>query len=254
MRSEDEMVAYALETHPDLLPYVPELLADLGELGGDAQAITSVLDELNLRESASVVDLGCGKGAVAVEVAEDLNLKVLGIDLFAPFIKSCKELAESRGVSELCHFIHGDILKLAGNIDPRDVVIFAALGDVLGPLDQTVSVIRQYAKPGGYIAICDGFIKDGGSSDFPGFDQYAERDDMVARLTACGDTLVSESIKAADFDRGEAEMIATRARAIAAQRPEIAADVLNFAEAQAAEYDFLDENFIVAIWVLKRSH
>ena len=254
MRSEGEMVAYALETHPELLPYVPELLADLGELGSDAQAITRVLGELNLTKSASVVDLGCGKGAVAVEVAKDLNLKVLGIDLFEPFIKSCKELAESRGVSELCHFIHGDILKLAGHIDPCDVVILAALGDVLGPADQTVSVIRQYAKPGGYIAICDGFIKDGGSSDFPGFEQYAERDDMVARLTACGDALVSESLEAANFDRAEAEMIAARARAIAARRPEIAADVLSFAAAQSAEYDFLDENFIVAIWVLRRSH
>lgn len=254
MRSEDEMVAYALETHPELLPYVPELLADLGELGSDARAITSVLDDLNLTESASVVDLGCGKGAVAVEVAEDLSLKVLGIDLFEPFIKSCKELAELRGVSELCHFIHGDILKLAGNIDSRDVVIFAALGDVLGPLDQTVSVIRQYAKPGGFVVISDGFIKGGGSSDFPGFEQYAERDDMIARLTACGDTLVSESIEAANFDRDEADMIAARAKAIAAQRPEIAADILNFAETQAAEYDFLDENFIAAIWVLKRSH
>ncbi|MEE8624813.1 MAG: class I SAM-dependent methyltransferase [Acidiferrobacterales bacterium] len=253
MRSEDEMVAYALETHPALLPYLPELLADLEELGSDAQAITKVLDDLNLTESTTVVDLGCGKGAVAVEVAEYLNLKVLGIELFEPFVESCKKLAESRGVSALCHFIHGDILKLAGNIDPCDVAIFAALGDVLGPLDQTVSVIRQYVNPGGYIVISDGFIKDGGSSDFPGFEQYAEHDDMIARLTPCGDTLVSEIIEAVDFDRGEGEMIAARATAIAAQRPEIAAEVLNYAETQAAEYNFLDENFIGAIWVLKRS-
>ncbi|MDX2412805.1 MAG: methyltransferase domain-containing protein [Woeseiaceae bacterium] len=254
VRSEDEMVAYALEIHPELLPYVPELFADLGELGSDAQATASVLADLNLADSASVLDLGCGKGAVAVEVAEALNLKVLGIDLFEPFIKSCKELAELRGVSELCHFIHGDILKLVGKINPRDVVIFAALGDVLGPLDQTISVIRQYAKPGGFVVISDGFIKGGGSSDFPGFEQYADRDDMMARLTACGDTLVSESFEAADFDRDEADMIAARAEVIAAQRPEIAADVLKFAETQAAEYDFLDENFTAATWVLKRSH
>jgi SAM-dependent methyltransferase len=256
MRSEDDMVAYALETHIALLPYIPELLADLEELGSDAEAITSVLDDLNLTKSTTVADLGCGKGAVAVEIAEDLNLKVLGIDLFEPFIESCKELAESRGVSELCHFIHGDIIKLAGKIELCDVAIFAALGDVLGPLDQTVSVIRQYAKPGGYMVISDGFIKDGGSSDFPGFEQYAERADMIARLTACGDTLVSEIIEAGDCDRGENEgdMIAARAKAIAARQPEIAAEVLNYAETQAAEYKLIDENFIGAIWVLKRSH
>ncbi len=257
MRSEDEMVAYALEAHTALLPYLPELLADLAELGSDSEAITSVLDDLNLIKPTTVVDLGCGKGAVAVQVAEDLNLRVFGIDLFKPFIESCKELAESRGVSEMCYFIHGDILKLAGKIEPCDIAIFAALGDTLGPLDQTISVIRQYAKPGGYMVISDGFIKDGGSSNFPGFEQYAEHADMIARLTACGDTLVNEIIEADDCDRGEHDedkMIAARARAIAARRPEIAAEVLNFAKTQAAEYDFIDENFTGAIWVLRRSH
>ena len=56
MRSEDEMVAYALETHTALLPYLPELLADLQELGSDAEAITRVLGDLNLTKSTTVVD------------------------------------------------------------------------------------------------------------------------------------------------------------------------------------------------------
>jgi SAM-dependent methyltransferase len=254
MRSEHEMIAYALEADTALLPYLPELLADLEELGGNAEAITSVLDDLNLTKSSTVVDLGCGKGAVAVEVAQDLNLKVFGIDLFEPFIESCKELAERQDVSELCQFIHGDILKLAGKVEPCDVAIYAALGDVLGPLDQTVSVIREYAKPGGYMVISDGFIKDGGSSDFPGFEQYAERPDMIARLTACGDTLVREFIDADILDKGEDELIAARAKDIAARQPEIAVKVLTYAEMQAAEYEYIDENFVSTIWVLKRSH
>lgn len=177
MRPEDDMVAYALETDTVLLPYLPELLAYLDELGSNANAISSILDHLDLTMLATVIDLGCGKGAVSVAVATDRNLKVLGVDLFRPFIESCEEFAEKRGVSELCQFIHGDILKLAGNIEPCDVAIFRALGDVLGPLDQTVSVIRQYVKPGGYMIISDGFIKDGGSSDFPGFERYAEHAD-----------------------------------------------------------------------------
>lgn len=257
MRSEDEMIAYALEAHTALLPYLPELLLDLQELGSDAKAITRVLDGLNLQDSAMIVDLGCGKGAVAVEVAVDLYHRVLGIDLFEPFIECCKEQAGARGVPDLCHFIHGDILKLAGKIEPRDVVIFAALGDVLGPLDQTVSMIRQYVKPGGYMVISDGFIKDGASSDFPGFEQYGERSDMIARLLAYGDTLVSEIIETNESKvtgHEEGEMIAARARAIAARQPDIAAEVLKYAEAQVAEYEFMDENFVGAIWVLNRSH
>jgi len=256
MLSEDEMVAYALEAPTVLLPHLPELLIDLQELGSDAESITRVLCGLNPGESATVVDLGCGKGEVAVEIAEDLKLRVLGIDLFEPFIKCCREQAESRGVSELCQFIHGDILKLAGKVEPHDVAIFAALGDVLGPLDQTVSIIRHYTKPGGYMVISDGFIKDGGSSDFPGFEQYAKRPDMMARLVACGDNLVGEIIESIDSDKSERDggLIAARAKAIAARQPDIAVEVMKYAEAQAAEYKFIDENFVGAIWVLKRSH
>ena len=253
MRTEDEMIAYALEAHTALLPHLPELLADLQELGGNADAIAGVLSDLNLTKSATVIDLGCGKGAVAVEIAQRLHVRVFGIDLFEPFIDSCKELAERHAVSELCHFIRGDILKLAGEVEPSDVAIFAALGDVLGPLDQTVSIIREYAKPGGYMVISDGFIKDGGSADFPGFEQYAERPEMIARLTACGDTLVREIIDADVVDKGEGEKIAIRANALAARRPEIAAQVLTYAAMQAAEYEYIDENFVSAIWVLKRS-
>jgi SAM-dependent methyltransferase len=254
MRSDDEMIAYALETPLALLDYIPELLTDLEELGGDAQAITGVIKTLDLSESATVVDLGCGKGAVAVEVADRLKLRVLGIDLFEPFVEHCKGLAESRGVTKLCAFIHGDILKLADTYNSFDIALYVALGDVLGPLDQAVSVIRQYVKPGGYIVISDGYIRDGGTSDFAGFEQYADHRAMIARLTACGDTLLNETIESGRHDGNNGELIMKRAISIAARRPELAADLLEYAKTQVAEYKYLEDNFVCAIWVLQRTH
>ena len=254
MRSEDEMVAYALETPIALLDYIPELLTDLEELGGDAKAIAGVIKALDLSESPTVVDLGCGKGAVAVEVADKLNLRVMGIDLYQPFVEHCISLAKSRGVEKLCDFIHGDILKLVDTFRSFDIALFVALGDVLGPLDQTVSVIRQYVKPGGYIVISDGFIRDGGTSDFTGFEQYADHQAMIARLTACGDTLFSETIESDRHDGNDGELIMARAISIATRRPDLAAEVLQYAETQVAEYKYLEDNFVSAIWVLRRSH
>lgn len=253
MLSENEMVAYALETPVALLRYIPELLADLEDLGSDAGAIVSVLRDLGPAESATVVDLGCGKGAVAIGIAKELELRVVGIDLFEPFIEHCEARAVSRGVSGLCRFIHGNILDRPARLGPFDIAIFASLGDVLGPLDESIDVVRQYVRPGGHIVISDGFIKSGGSSDFPGFEPYADRDTMRARLTACGDTLVQEVIDADAFGAGEGELIAARAKAIALRSPEIAADVLAYARMQVAEYEFLARNFASAIWVLKRA-
>jgi len=112
------MVAYALETHTDLLRYLPELLSDLEELGSDSKAITRVLFDLELEKSATVVDLGCGTGAAALAIAGGLNLKVVGIDLFRPFVEICDEQARRQGLAGLCQFIHGDVLQLAGCSNP----------------------------------------------------------------------------------------------------------------------------------------
>ena len=147
MRSEAEMVAYALEIQPALLPFIPELLRDLDELGSDAALIAQALGDLPLPPAATVIDLGCGKGAVSIAIARRLGVHVLGIDLFAPFIAHCQQAAAAAGVSDLCEFRHGNIARLAGSVEPADVVVFAALGDVLGPLDETMRVIRQFAKP-----------------------------------------------------------------------------------------------------------
>jgi hypothetical protein len=65
LRSDIEMVTYALQVEAELLPLVPELLADLDELGGYASVIAEVLADMALPQSTRVIDLGCGNGAAA---------------------------------------------------------------------------------------------------------------------------------------------------------------------------------------------
>ena len=48
-----------------------------------------------------------------------------------------------------------DFDELAGTIDEADAVVYAALGDVIAPLDETIRTIRLYAKPGGHIVVAD---------------------------------------------------------------------------------------------------
>jgi len=258
LRTEDEMVAYALEADPALLPFLPELLADLEELGSDAEAIAEVVAELDLPDAARVIDLGCGKGAVALEVATELGLEVLGIELFAPFVEHCRALADEEGVSEQCEFLQGDIANLAGTLEPVDVVIFAALGDVLGRLDVTVEIIRRYLKPGGYLVISDGFVREAGSTDFPGFERYAKHEETLARLLSQGDALVVELLledeeEEDDEEEDEGALIASRAARLSKAHPEMADAFMEFAAMQSSENAYIEENLIDAIWVLQRS-
>lgn len=261
-RDEQRMVAYALEAEPLLLPYLPELLADLEELGSDAEHIREVIGSLPLAATARIIDLGCGKGATALEIAAELKLPVTGIDLFEPFVQHCMEASERAQLQHLCRFQQGDIVALAGQLESADVAVFAALGDVLGTLADTVRIIRQYVKPGGYLLISDVYLKPGASNDFPGFERYAELPQTRQALTACGDRLLQEHLdhgadSEIEEDDGEAAdeaaLILARAQALAAAHPQVADALLAFARQQAAEHAHIDQHLADGIWVLQRS-
>jgi cyclopropane fatty-acyl-phospholipid synthase-like methyltransferase len=252
MRSEQEMVAYALEIDPALLPFVPELLADLDELGSDTDLIVATVQDLKLPKTARVLDLGCGKGETAIEIASTLELKVLGVDLFAPFIELCRERAEQAGVEQRCIFRCADILKLAGNIEPTDVAIFAALGDVLGPLDETIGAIRKLVKPGGYMIISDDFIEEAAPTSLPSYDEYVSHEETLRRLQAHGDIVEREIIEPDAEKEDEGALIRRRALALAEKHPELAAAFRKFADDQDRAYEYIAAHLTAAIWVVRR--
>ncbi len=253
-RLAEEMVAYALEIDPELLPYASELLSDLDALGSDVTTIVAAIADLEL-EAATVVDLGSGKGAVAIAIARDLGLSVYGIELFEPFVQIARDAAEAAGVAGRCRFSHGEIGQLAGATAPVDVAVFAALGDVLGPLDVTVGIIRRYVRPGGHLVINDCCRREGATESFPGFENSGTLADTRRLLTAHGDELVAELLEPDNDDHydNEGSLIAARAAELARRRPELGSRLRAFVDSQLAEYEFLGQHTIGVVWVLRRS-
>lgn len=254
----DEMVAYALEAPPELLPFLPELLADLDELGSDAAQIAAVVRDLELPPTTRVVvDLGSGKGAVAIKIAAELGLRVCGVELFEPFVAHATAAARRAGVSHLCEFCQGDARAMTERIPPADVALVAALGDVLGNPANTMRVVRQYVRPGGYAIVSDLFLRDGGSLAFDGFEHYRSREDTLQGLTAWGDTLVKEVFVTLDRTGAEEDedVAAIRRRAIqlAGRHPGHRQQLLAFAEYQAQAHSYIAENLVDAVWVLRRN-
>ncbi len=185
-----DMVTSALEIDPVLLPHAVDLLADFDELGSDAEDIIDVLRTVGTTPESRVIDLGSGKGSVAIAIAQELGCVVVGIELHEPFVTLANDAAIAAGVACRCQFIHGDIAKLAGIIEEADAVVYAALGDVLGPLDETIRAIRLYAKPGGYIIISDCVLRDDTTVIFRGYENYTTVGPTRQRLTSAGDTIV----------------------------------------------------------------
>jgi len=255
MRSETEMVAYALEVEAELLPWIPELLADFEELGSNTTLIVEGLQGLHLTPSARVFDLGCGKGAVSLAIARTVGCRVEGIELFEPFVQTCVERAAAAGLSDLCRFHHGDVLKLASRVEPADAAVLAALGDVLGPPETTVAVVRQFVRPGGHMLLYDGYVKDGGARGAPGFEAATSRAEALQRLQTHGDLLTREIIDQSDLPAAYAREVAQiqrRAKALAERHPDLKAELIRYADDQRRAYAYMEENYVPALFVLQR--
>ena len=99
----------------NLYPYFSYLLQDLWEIGASPAVIIKLLknhaDPENLLQ---VLDLGCGKGAVSIQLAQHFNCHCLGIDAYSDFIESADEYAEKHQVRDKCTFKVGDIMRILG--------------------------------------------------------------------------------------------------------------------------------------------
>ena len=255
----EESVARAMETEVRLLPLLPELLVDLWELGTSADQIVSVLRPVGLEPESTVLDLGCGKGAVAVALAERLDLRVEGIDAFPPFLESARTIATERGVSSKCLFRQGDIRKLLGQSEEHqkhyDVVLLLSVGPVSGDHEKTITHLRRLVRPGGYFVIEDGFLADS-VVHLPGCEGYACRSETLRRLTSCGDVLVQEIVCSAEETRAMNEtntsLIRRRARLLRAKHPDLADLIDNYVATQERETQILGTDLICAVWILRR--
>ncbi len=249
-------IAQAFDATPELLPFIPELLADLWALGGSVEVIVDLLRPLGLpAETTRIVDLGCGKGAVALTLAKELGFQALGVDLFEPFAREARERAEEMGVARLCQFVCEDIRDTLLEARDYDVVIYASVG-VLGRLDECVAKLRQCVHPGGYMLIDNAFLNDSGKVESLWHEHCAAHQETLRRLTAHGDVLLHEvTIPTEDvktLNRKYTELIRRRAEKLAKLHPESADSLYGYVEKQERESEIMETTVTSAVWLLQR--
>jgi len=253
----NKQIAHSLEATPELLPYLPELLADVWALGSSVEIIVDLLRHVGINNSEQrVFDVGCGKGAVAVSLAKENGCRVYGIDGFDPFIAEARNRATGAGVAELCTFECADMCQAVEDIRDYDAVIYAAHNPVLMGRP-CVEVLRQCVQRGGYIVVDDGFLADGVKSKPPGYEDFLPYDQTVAALTACGDRVVHEATQSPDTWHADDDRfiisIRRRAEALAARHPQAAGLLDEYVRGQERECEQMKAIHIPATWLLQRS-
>ncbi len=252
----EELLAWSMDAEPELLPHLPALFQDLEELGARVDEVLQVLASTPVRRQGRVLDLGCGKGAVALALAQAFGCTVHGVDGMAAFIDHAEHRAVELGVDEQCLFAQADLRRAVQQSRDYDLVCFNALGDALGRLDETVAALRRCVVPGGLILLDDAYLADGA---VPGedLDDCYDRDTTRALLQVHGDEILQELVvdepdSAAHYQQMTAAIVA-RAEELATRHPDLADILAGFAARQRQDVDLLTGPVVGALWLLRRS-
>ncbi len=238
----------------DIIPYLPYLLQDLWELGSSGQEMLGLITQhVPVAEGFAALDLGCGKGAVSVTLAKALGVRCKGIDLLTDFIHEAGEKAAKHGVDGLCEFAVGDIKEFVAVERGYDLVIFGAVGDVLGDRTETLSALMSTVKPGGYILFDDGYRLDDDDRKLHFDGDYPTLGEWQALIESAGLKFIALSpAEERPNDDRDFKLISQRASELIEAHPQHAAMFEHYVQNQRDEYDDLAERVVGVTFLLQK--
>jgi len=126
--------------------------------------VTKMLDGFDT-QGKRILDIGCGIGGPAMEMANTHGADVVGIDLESPLVDRANGYAKSRGLQDRCTFQTVEAGPLPFNDQSFDIVIssgaFTQIEDKAEILGESLRVLR----PGGYLSCYDWLKSDAEYSD-----------------------------------------------------------------------------------------
>ncbi|HSW57207.1 MAG TPA: class I SAM-dependent methyltransferase [Dehalococcoidales bacterium] len=223
----------------ELIPFLAYLLQDLWELGSEPEDIVELITKnCPVSNKLGILDLGCGKGAVSIHLAKELGCKVKGIDIMPEFIDYAWRKAREHGVESFCNFVVEDINQSVEIEKNYDIVIFGALGDLLGNRLETILKLKEIVKPAGYIIVDESYSNNESDDKFP------TRETCLKTFKNAGVKLVAEKAidneKFAAINRYNQEQIIKRANELKLAHSDKTAMFDSYVESQQAECDELE--------------
>ncbi len=252
--SLEECVVTAMDgTDKELFPFLPYILQDTWEIGADPEIIISLIQKhMSNFSNLNVLDLGCGKGAVSILLADKLKCSCHGIDAIPEFIVEANKKANEYSVSHLCKFELGDIRIKIKTLQHYDVIILGAVGPVLGNYFSTLTALANNLNPDGVIIIDDGYIENGSDFNHP---LILMQNEVHRQIHAAGMKLVDEVIISKEKIKDSDDCIFTnlkkRCLELMEMHPEKHILFKAYIEKQEEENDVLENKVVCSTMVIK---
>lgn len=253
MQSLEDSVVRALDgTDPEIFPYIPYILQDLWEIGSSPETIIELIKKhKKITNSLHVLDLGCGKGAVSVKIAKELQCRCYGIDAVSEFIEYADLKAIEFGVESLCRFEVGDIRIKINELNSFDVIILGSIGRVLGNYYQTLTSLSQCIKSDDIIIIDEGYIDNDDTFSHP---LVQKKDEVLKQISEAGMQLTDEVIfnRNENQDRVILDRLTDRCNELIKMHPEKRALFENYIRNQERETELLEAKITCSTMVIMR--
>ncbi|MBN2214823.1 MAG: class I SAM-dependent methyltransferase [Bacteroidales bacterium] len=254
MKSLEESVVTAMDgTNTALYPFLPYILQDLWEIGADPEIIINLIckhasDYLSLK----VLDLGCGKGAVSVRIAQELNCMCHGIDAVAEFIDFASRKAIEFRVDHLCKFEVSDIRERIKTLPPYDIIILGSIGPVFGDYHSTLTSLKKCLDKEGIIIIDDGYIENNNRYTHP---LILKQEVIHQQIKESGMQLIDEAIIQKEDIRKSDDFIFNRLKKrcleLSERNPDKKQLFDNYIKKQKEENNVLENKVICSAMVIK---
>ncbi|KAL9053865.1 MAG: hypothetical protein Q9162_004512 [Coniocarpon cinnabarinum] len=123
--------------------------------------------QIGIREDMRVLDVGCGVGGPAREIAKFTGAKIVGLNNNDYQVDRATQYAAKEGLSHLLSFVKGDFMQMEFPDNSFDAV-YAIEATVHAPsLEDIYREIYRVLKPGGVFGVYEWLMKDQYDNDNP---------------------------------------------------------------------------------------
>ncbi|KAK2855587.1 Delta(24)-sterol C-methyltransferase, partial [Arthroderma sp. PD_2] len=156
---------------------------------------------IGLKEGQLVLDVGCGVGGPAREIAKFAGVNIVGLNNNDYQIQRATHYAEKEGLSKQMRFTKGDFMQMSFEPNTFDAV-YAIEATVHAPsLEGVYSQIFKVLKPGGVFGVYEWVMTDKYDNDDPVHREIRlgiEQGDGISNMVK--ESVAVDAMKAAGFE------------------------------------------------------
>lgn len=157
-------MAHEDEYHPNMVALLQLVWGEGYMAPGGPGNVARILRGIETR-GRRILDIGCGLGGPAIEMATRHGAKVVGIDLEAPLIEKAREAAAEKGLEASCRFQRVKPGPLPFEDRSFDVVVSSGAVTQTPEKSALFAEARRVLKPGGWFSCYEWLRTDRDYSD-----------------------------------------------------------------------------------------